>query len=110
MKYPTLRFDRASQRPVFAGFDLVGSRPGVVAGEVDVRPSQRREEPQQVRVGGIALFGHGGDGTVEIDRAPKHDGRCEEVQPAGRVTLLFERSVADFSDIDELAVEGRIFV
>ena len=39
----------------------------------------------------------GGDGSVEVDRVPEDDGRCEKIQPRGSVALLLEGSVADLS-------------
>ena len=45
-----------------------------------------------------AVAGQGGDGAVEVDRVPEHDGCGEKVQPAGAVALLLEGTVADFAE------------
>ena len=55
VKYPTLSFRCASLPPVFAGLDPVGAWPGVIAGEGDKFPSQRREGPKTDQGHGVAI-------------------------------------------------------
>lgn len=59
----------------------MGARPGVVAGEIDMIPSQGREEPRQVRVRGVAILIQNRDGAIEVGSVPENDGCGEKVQP-----------------------------
>ena len=44
MKNRGLAFDWSPGWPEFAGFEVVGAGPGVVAGEVDMFPAKGREK------------------------------------------------------------------
>jgi hypothetical protein len=74
------------------------SIPLVVAGEVDVFPSEWREVFEKLRVDGLALDGEGLNSSLDIDRVPEGDCRCDEGQSAGPVSLLFEAAVSDLPE------------
>jgi len=42
----------------------------------------------------------GGCGPLQVDRVPQHDGRRDQVQAAGSVTLLLKTAVADLAQSD----------
>ena len=52
--------------------------PGVVAGEVDVFPSEWREVLEQVAVDGLVSV-DGSGGSFDVDGVPEHDCCGEEV-------------------------------
>src|SRR5271170_6539970 len=65
---------------------LVGGRPDVVAGEIDVLPPERRQVGEKA-IGNVLGLAQGSDRAVQIAGVPQSDGRDEEVE-AGRAVLL----------------------
>ena len=68
--------------------------PGVIAGEIDALPAERRDMLKQRRIKGMR-FRHYFYGPFEINRIPESDGRDKQIQTAGPVPLVLERAVPD---------------
>ncbi len=68
--------------------------PGVVAGQVDVLPAQRREMLQEAIVNHLTARPQRFDGAPEIDRVPQGDGSDDQIEAAGTLTLVLEAPVA----------------
>ena len=76
---------------------LVGRRPDVIAGEIDVLPPERRQMGEKV-IGNVLDLAQGGDRAVQISGVPEGDGRDEEVETGGPMLLVFVGAVADFAE------------
>ena len=76
---------------------LVGGRPDVVAGEIDVLPPERREVSEKV-IGNVLGLAQGSDRAVQITRVPEGDGRDEKVEAGSAVLLVLIGAVADFAE------------
>ena len=76
---------------------LVGGRPDVVAGEIDVLPAERRQMGEKV-IGNVLGLAQGGDRAVQITGVPQGDGRDEKVEAGSAVLLVFVGAVADFAE------------
>src|SRR3954453_6889589 len=92
-------FSDGAERPQSAMVfrQVGGGVPYVVAGQVDVLPSQRREMGEPV-VGDVLHRSQGGDGALEIARVPEDDRGHQQVQAGGAVLLVLVRPVADFAE------------
>lgn len=75
---------------------LLGGRPDVVAGEIDVLRPERRQVGEKV-LGNVLGFVQGSDRAVQIAGVPQGDGRDEEVGAGSAVLLVLVGAVADFS-------------
>jgi hypothetical protein len=62
---------------VFRG--LIGGRPDVVAGEIDVLPAKRRQVRKKVFGNPLGLA-QGRDGAVEVAGVPQGDGGDQKVE------------------------------
>src|SRR3954454_23541642 len=80
---------------VFRG--LVGGRPDVVAGEIDVLPPERRQVSEKV-VGNVLGLAHCSDRAAQIAGVPQDDGRDEEIEAGSAVLLVLVGAVADFAE------------
>ena len=93
------KLGRASQRSqsvsVFRHAAL--GAPDVVAGQVDVLPTERRQVSQQM-VGHILGPSKGCDGALEVSRVPQDDCGDEQVEAGGAVLLVLVGAVADFPE------------
>jgi hypothetical protein len=50
-----------------------------------------------------------GIGAFEVDRVPKHDSGCDQVEAAGLVALLLEAAVTDFaSAVEKYGASQRV--
>jgi hypothetical protein len=75
--------------------------PDVVAREIHVLPTERREVGEQA-VGHVLGLSKGHHGALEVSGVPQDDGGDEQVEPRGAVLLVFIGAVADFSEpVDE---------
>ena len=82
-----------------AYFELL--RCEVIAGQVDMLPTQRRQVPQQPFIDTMAVAAQRVRRPLQVDRVPQHDGRRHQVEAAGLVALLLETVVADFAQAVE---------
>ena len=55
---------------------LLGERPDVIAGEIDVLPAERRQMGKKV-IGNVLGLAQGGDGAIEIAGVPQGDSGDE---------------------------------
>ncbi len=97
-QYRTLRGRERPERSEFAGRDFGAAGPKVVAGQVDVLPSQGREVWQQRRVHRISEGAKGDGRALQIDRVPKHDRRGQQIEAAGAIALLLKAAIPNFSE------------
>jgi hypothetical protein len=74
------------------GYPFVGA-PGVVAGQVDVFPSEWRDVLEQSGVDNLRLS-KSFDSTFQIDGIPERDGGCDQIEPAGTMTLVLEGPIS----------------
>ena len=96
-----------SKWPELAGTDLGTVFPQVVVRQVDVLPTQGRQELQQRIVHGRCMTTQGVDGPLQIHRVPEHDGRRDEVRATGAVALLLKAAVPDFAQPVEKYSPGQ---
>lgn len=75
---------------------LVHLAPKIIAGKTDMLPAQWRDVGKQFVRHLDTAAAQMPDGTVETDGVPKGDGRGEQGQPGGTMTLVLERAVAQF--------------
>src|SRR3954467_2005284 len=68
-------------------FRCLGRRPDIVAGEIDVLPSERREVSEKV-VGNVLGLAHCSDRAAQIAGVPQDDGRDEEIEAGSAVLLV----------------------
>jgi hypothetical protein len=73
----------------------------VVAGKVDVLPTERGEVLEQIGIDGISIPIWGLDGPVYIDGIPERDCGCHEGKAARPKALLLEAPISDFSQATE---------
>ena len=76
---------------------LVGRRPDIVAGEIDVLPPERRQVGEKV-IGNALGLAQGSDRAVQITSVPQGDGRDEKVEAGSAVLLVLVGAVADFAE------------
>ncbi len=100
-KQSTLSRLQRSQRPELACADLGAAAPEVIAGQIDMLPTQRRQVLQQRGIDGVAVATQGVRCPFQVDRVPQHDGCRHQVEAAGPVALLLETAVANFTEAVE---------
>ena len=84
------------ERPQLARRGLSGGVPGVVAGERQVLPAERRDVPHRIRADTEV-----GSGEFEVARVPEDDGRDDEVETRGAIGLVLEGAVAQLAELAE---------
>jgi len=87
---------------------LVGGRPDVVAGEIDVLPPERRQVGEKA-IGNVVGLAQGSDRAVQIAGVPQSDGRDEEVEAGRAVLLVLVSAVADFTEPMKLLRDSPLF-
>ena len=75
----------------------VREHPDVVASQVHMLPTERREMGKQM-VWDILCSAEGGDGAFQIPRIPQDDCGDEQVEAGGAVLLVFVGAVTDFAE------------
>ena len=73
-------------------------RPNIVAIEGDVLPAERGDVGEQLIADDLAAGTQLVNGAPEIDGVPEDDGRNGQIEAGSPVSLIFESSVADFSE------------
>jgi hypothetical protein len=71
--------------------------PDVIAGQIDVLPSQRRQELQQAVIDVLVMSSQSNDRPIQIDRIPQDDGGRHQIEATGAVTLLLKAAVSDLA-------------
>ena len=62
---------------------------------------------QQRVVDLVPRLAHRLNHVLQVDRVPQHDGRCDQVQAAGSVSLLLKAAVTDFPQTVEEHSSGQ---
>jgi hypothetical protein len=68
--------------------------PGIVAGQIDVFPSDRRQVSQRLLLNSDAVLTQGRYGAFQIYGIPECNGRDDQIQAAGGIALVLEAAVA----------------
>ena len=76
---------------------MIGTRPPVFSGQVDVFPSQRRDVRKEFDRDLKAGFVPGQDGLAQFQRVPVDDDRGQQVEASDSVMLTLFGSVAQFA-------------
>ena len=76
---------------------LVGGRPDVIAGEIDVLPAERRQVEEKV-IGNILRLAQSSNRAIKVAGVPQGDGRDQKVEAGSAVLLVLVGAVANFPE------------